>query len=80
MRTDPLTAPPHADLAAVYGVSTKALNQAVKRNTDRFPADFLFQLNEEEKLEVVTNCDRFPATPGSSIPPQSLHRTRRPRD
>ncbi len=48
-----------AGLAAIYGASTKALNQAVKRNADRFPADFLFQLTDEEKLEVVTNCDHL---------------------
>jgi hypothetical protein len=36
------------DLAALYGVATKALNQAVKRNADRFPPDFVFQLNKEE--------------------------------
>jgi len=36
------------DLAAIYGVSTKALNQAVKRNADRFPDDFAFQLTQEE--------------------------------
>ena len=48
-----------ADLAALYGVKTKALNQAVKRNIDRFPEDFMFQLTDEEKKEVVTNCDRL---------------------
>jgi hypothetical protein len=48
-----------ADLAALYGVPNKALNQAVKRNSDRFPADFLFQLTETEKTEVVTNCDHL---------------------
>lgn len=48
-----------ADLAAIYGVPTKALNQAVKRNSDRFPSDFLFQLTEEEKREVVTNGDHL---------------------
>jgi hypothetical protein len=36
-----------ADLAEIYGVPTKALNQAVKRNSDRFPSDFVFQLSEE---------------------------------
>ena len=36
------------DLAGIYGVPTKALNQAAKRNKDRFPADFRFQLNHEE--------------------------------
>ena len=37
-----------SDLAEIYGVKTKALNQGVKRNTDRFPADFMFQLKKEE--------------------------------
>jgi hypothetical protein len=37
-----------ADLAAVYGVTTKALNQAVKRNRDRFPDGFIFQLTVDE--------------------------------
>ena len=37
-----------ADLAELYGASTKAFNQAVKRNRDRFPTDFLFQLTAEE--------------------------------
>ena len=48
-----------ADLADLYGVPTKALNQAVKRNQGRFPADFMFQLTPEEKVEVVTNCDHL---------------------
>jgi hypothetical protein len=48
-----------ADLAELYGVSTKALNQAVKRNARRFPQDFMFQLTQAEKLEVVTNCDHL---------------------
>jgi hypothetical protein len=47
------------DLAALYGVPTKALNQAVKRNVNRFPVDFLFQLTALEKAEVVTNCDHL---------------------
>ncbi len=47
------------DLARLYGVSTKALNQAVKRNSDRFPSDFMFRLNKAEKDEVVTNCDHL---------------------
>jgi len=48
-----------ADLALLYAVPTKVLNQAVKRNETRFPVDFLFQLTEAEKLEVVTNCDHL---------------------
>lgn len=49
-----------ADLALLYGVKTKAFNQAVKRNLERFPGDFMFQLTEDEKLEVVTICDHLP--------------------
>lgn len=48
-----------ADLAEIYGVQTKVLNQAVKRNADRFPEDFMFRLTETEKTEVVTNCDHL---------------------
>jgi hypothetical protein len=48
-----------ADLAAIYGVPTKALNQAVKRNIERFPEDFMFRLTKDEKAEVVTNCDHL---------------------
>ncbi len=47
------------DLAELYGVPTKALNQAVKRNAERFPADFMFQLTEPEKQQVVTTCDHL---------------------
>lgn len=46
-----------ADLADLYTVPTKALDQAVRRNLERFPSDFMFQLTAEEKQEVVTNCD-----------------------
>jgi hypothetical protein len=48
-----------ADLARLYGVSTKRLNEQVRRNPDRFPADFMFQLSKEEKAEVVANCDHL---------------------
>jgi hypothetical protein len=47
------------DLASLYGVTTKTLNQAVKRNQERFPDDFSFRLIQEEKTEVVTNCDHL---------------------
>ncbi len=48
-----------ADLAALYGVTTKRLNEQVKRNRARFPGDFMFQLSEAEKTEVVANCDHL---------------------
>lgn len=47
------------DLARLYRVSTKVLNQAVKRNDKRFPIDFMFKLTEDEKRGVVTNCDHL---------------------
>ena len=47
------------DLAELYGVETKVLNQAVKRNIERFPEQFCFQLDKNEQNELVTNCDRF---------------------
>lgn len=48
-----------SDLADLYGVSTKRLNEQVKRNILRFPVDFMFQLSEKEKQEVVANCDHL---------------------
>jgi ORF6N domain len=47
------------DLAQLYGVTTRRLNEQVRRNRDRFPPDFLFQLSPEEKSEVVANCDHL---------------------
>ena len=47
------------DLAELYGVETKRLNEAVKRNRARFPAEFMFKLTNSEFLELVANCDRF---------------------
>jgi hypothetical protein len=46
-----------AGLAELYGASTEAFNQAVKRNGGRFPGDFRFQLSVIEKNESVTHCD-----------------------
>ena len=43
---------PDADLADIYGLTTKALNRAVKRNLERFPLDFAFQLNASETLHL----------------------------
>lgn len=48
-----------SELAELYGVGTKVLNQAVKRNMERFPKEFRFQLTKEEKDELVTNCDHL---------------------
>jgi len=48
-----------ADLAELYGVDTKRLNEQVKRNVERFPSNFMFRLSAEEKIEVVANCDHL---------------------
>ena len=48
-----------ADLARLYGVTTKRLNEQVRRNRDRFPDDFMFRLTDAEKKEVVANCDHL---------------------
>jgi hypothetical protein len=57
------------DLADLYQVDTKVLNQAVKRNSNRFPEAFRFQLTKNEKLELVTNCDRLESLKHSSYNP-----------
>lgn len=48
-----------ADLAEAYGAPTRRLNEQVRRNSGRFPEDFMFQLTPEEKTEVVANCDHL---------------------
>jgi len=60
------------DLAELYGVPTKALNQAVTRNERRFPSDFMFRLTKKEKYELVTNCDRFKPLKHSSVLPRAF--------
>lgn len=54
------------DLADLYQVQTKRLNEQVKRNLARFPEEFCFRLSTEEKNEPVANCDRF-TTPETFI-------------
>jgi hypothetical protein len=61
-----------ADLAELYGVTTKALNQAAKRNADRFPSDFSFLLTAEEKAEVVTVCDHLLRLKFSPVLPRAF--------
>ena len=59
------------DIAELYGVETRTLNQAVKRNIERFPRNFRFQLTKEELAELITNCDKsdqkrhYPGTPAA---------------
>ena len=60
------------DLAEFYRVTTKALNQAVKRNENRFPLDFMFRLSKKETDELVTNCDRLQSLKHSSSYPYAF--------
>ena len=60
------------DLAFLYKVSTKRLNEQVKRNIKRFPSDFMFQLTSPEKIELVAICDRFNALKHSTVMPYAF--------
>ena len=60
------------DLAELFQVDTKVLNQAVKRNLDRFPENFRFQLSDAEKVELVANCDRFKSLKHASNNPYAF--------
>ena len=55
------------DSAEMYQVETKRLNEQVKRNIERFPERFRFQLDNDEKNELVANCDRFVFTKMDSL-------------
>ena len=48
------------DIAEMYEVETRALKQAIRRNMERFPADFMFILTKDEWHELITNCDNLP--------------------
>jgi hypothetical protein len=61
-----------ADLAALYDVPTKRLNERVKRNRKRFPTDFMFQLTKDEKEELVANCDHLHRLKFSSVLPSAF--------
>ncbi|MBR6091671.1 MAG: ORF6N domain-containing protein [Bacteroidales bacterium] len=57
------------DLADIYGVKTKRLNEQVKRNNERFPERYMFQLSDHETLKLVANCDRLQSLKHSSSNP-----------
>jgi hypothetical protein len=60
------------DLAELYEVPTKRLNEQVKRNIRRFPEPFMFELTKKEKDELVANCDRFKNLKHSSSLPHAF--------
>ena len=60
------------DLADLYSVKTHRLNEQVKRNLKRFPADFIFQLSDQEKSEVIANCDNLKMLKFSPVNPYAF--------
>ncbi|HTP88847.1 MAG TPA: ORF6N domain-containing protein [Bryobacteraceae bacterium] len=64
----------YADLAGLYQVPTKALNQAVQRNRERFPADFMFQLTEEEAEALRSQFVTSNGSRGGRLPEPSHRR------
>jgi hypothetical protein len=61
-----------ADLARLYGVSTKRLNEQVKRNRHRFPGDFALTVSQAERDELVAKCDRFRMLKHSAVLPTAF--------
>ncbi len=61
-----------ADLAGLYGTTTKRLNEQVKRNRGRFPEDFMFQLTKKEKAEGVAICDPLAKLKFSPVLPNAF--------
>ena len=61
-----------ADVAELYGVETKEVNQAVRNNPNKFPSGYLFELDKYEKEEVVKNFDHLKKLKFSSVAPTAF--------
>lgn len=61
-----------SDVAKLYGVSTKEINQAVKNNPDKFPLDYIFSISKNEKMELVKNFDQFKTLKHSTVHPKAF--------
>lgn len=61
-----------ADVAELYGVLTKEVNQAVRNNPDKFPYGYLFELDKYEKAEVVKNFDHLKKLKFSKVAPTAF--------
>ena len=61
-----------SDVAELYGVQTKEINQAVKNNPEKFPTGYIWELIGEEKDELVKNFDRFNRQKHSTVMPQAF--------
>lgn len=60
------------DVAELYGVETRRVNEAVARNPDKFPPEYMFELTSEEKSEVVANCDHLQNLKFSKVNPKAF--------
>jgi hypothetical protein len=60
------------DVAELYGIETKRVNEAVKNNPEKFPDGYLVELNEQEKIELVENFDRFNKLKHSTTAPKAF--------
>ena len=60
------------DVAELYGIETKRVNEAVKNNPEKFPDGYLVELNEQEKIELVENFDRFNKLKHSTMAPKAF--------
>lgn len=61
-----------ADVAELYGVKTKEINQAVRNNPRKFPYDYLFELDKYEQMELVKNFDHLNKLKYSALPPTAF--------
>lgn len=61
-----------ADVAVIYGVETKRINEAVKNNPDRFPSGYVIELSSKDKNELVENFDRFNRLKHSTASPRAF--------
>lgn len=61
-----------SDVADLYGVETKRVNEAVKNNSDKFPDGYLIELDNEEKMQLVENFDRFNKLKHSTTNPKAF--------
>ena len=60
------------DVALIYGVETKRINEAVKNNPQRFPLGYIIELDKQEKKQLVENFDRFEKLKHSTVNPKAF--------
>ena len=60
------------NLAKLYNIETRVLKQQVRRNSERFPSDFMIELSKEEWFELITNCDKFKQFRNTPRPPMAF--------